>query len=116
MSAAILDFEVEQGATFEHQLTWLDRDGNPVPLDGYTARMQVREKITSEEVLVELTTENGMITLGGQDGTIDIEIPDEVTETFTWKKGVYDLELESPAGKVTRLVKGKVTVDPEVTR
>ena len=35
----------------------------PVSLDTYTARMQIREKVSSTTVIQTLTTENGMITL-----------------------------------------------------
>ena len=116
MSAATLDFNIEQGATFSHRLEWKDSREQPIDLTGYTARMQVRAKKSSDTVLVELTTANGRITLGGANGTIDLKIEATVTAGFNWTKGVYDLELESGAGFVTRLVEGNVTVLLEVTR
>ena len=116
MSAATLDFNVEQGATFSHRLEWKDSREQPINLSGYTARMQVRAKKSSDTVLVELTTANGRISLGGAAGSIDLEIEAAVTAGFDWTKGVYDLELESGTGFVTRLVEGSVSVVPEVTR
>ena len=103
-----------QGATFAKQLTYTI-DSQPVDLTTYTARMQVREKYISKTAIVSLTTENGGITLGGEEGTIDIYISDEVTQLFIAKDYVYDLELVS-ATNVYRLIEGKFIVTPEVTR
>ena len=103
-----------QGSTFSQQLTY-SIDGIPVNLTGYTARMQVREKYTSKTSVIDLTTENGGITLGGSAGTIDLYISSGVTELTVSKDYVYDLELVS-VGVVTRLIEGKFIVTPEVTR
>ena len=37
------------------------------------------------------------------------------TDDFTWKTGVYDLEMVSAAGAVTAILTGKVSVTREVT-
>lgn len=103
-----------QGATFAKQLTYAI-DDEPVDLTSYTARMQVREKHTSKTIIVNLTTENGGITLGGEDGTIDLYIADEDTTEISAKDYVYDIELIS-SSEVYRLLEGKFIVTPEVTR
>ena len=103
-----------QGATFAKQLTYAI-DGDPVDLTTYTARMQVREKHTSKTAIVSLTTENGGITLGDDEGTIDLYITDENTTTIPAKDYVYDIELIS-SGEVYRLLEGKFIVTSEVTR
>ena len=103
-----------QGATFAKQLTYTI-DDEPVDLTTYTARMQVREKYTSKTFAVNLTTENGGITLGDDSGTIDLYIADEVTSEISPKEYVYDIELVS-SGEVYRLLEGKFIVTPEVTR
>ena len=108
------NFVCPQGATFSKQLTW-EIDGDPVDLTTYTARMQVREKYSSANPIVSLTTENGGITLGGDEGTIDIEINSTTTAGIVAKEYVYDLELVS-SSVVTRLIEGKFIVTPEVTR
>lgn len=103
-----------QGATFTKQMTY-NIDDVPVNLTGYTARMQVRENHASATVIVELTTENTRITLGGALGTILLTIPASITEDLVPKEYVYDLELISGTN-VYRLVEGKFLVTPEVTR
>jgi hypothetical protein len=103
-----------QGATFVKQLTY-SIDDVPVNLTGYTARMQVRETHSSTTIVVELTTENTLITLGGSLGTINLTIPATTTEDILAKDYVYDLELVS-GGNVYRIIEGKFIVTPEVTR
>lgn len=117
MAASKLKLVIKQGATFRKRLTW--KTGTPlVPVDltGMTARMQVREELKSAAVLLEMTTENGGIALGGVAGTIDLYLTAVQTAGYTWESGVFDLELVTSPTEITRLVEGTVTVSPEVTR
>ena len=86
----------------------------PQDLTGYIARMDIKDKIGGT-VLLALTTENGRITVNNTTKTITLVISADDTAAITRKKGVYDLELESPAGVVTALMFGTVTVTNEVT-
>lgn len=103
-----------QGSTFNKVLTY-SIDGTDVDLDGYSARMQVREKYTSTSAQLTLTTENGAIVLGGNNGEINITVPASATAALSPKDYVYDLELVNNS-VVTRLIEGKFIVTPEVTR
>ena len=85
-------------------------------LTGYTARMQFRSSVGSTTVLASATTEDGRIALGGALGTVDIEFSEADTAAFDFVSAVYDLELESASGFVTRLLEGGVEVSKEVTR
>ncbi len=117
MAASKLKLVIKQGATFRRRLTW--KTGSPlVPVDltSFTARMQIRNEIESATVLVELTTENGGITLGGVTGTIDLYISATATAAYTWENGVFDIEMVTSPDEVIRLVEGSVSVSPEVTR
>lgn len=116
MAAGEHDITIEQGATFQMSLLWKDSAGDPVNVTGYTARMQVREKVTSTTTLLSLTSDAGDIVLGGTAGTIDVTASATATAAIDEKRGVYDIELVSPGGIVTRLLKGCVTISPEVTR
>lgn len=116
MPAATHDILIEQGATFKLSLVWKDSAGAPFNLTGYTARMQARGALTSNEVLLDLTSTNGAITLGGTAGTIDIKISATLTAALQAPRGVYDLEIVSPSGDVTRLIQGAFSVSKEVTR
>lgn len=117
MTAGQHDITIEQGATFLLNLVWRDSTDTLVDLTGYTARMQVRQTHKSADPpALTLTTENGAITLGGAAGTISVVAAATATGDITFKRGVYDLELVSGSGVVTRLIDGVVTVTPEVTR
>jgi len=96
-------------------MTVTNPDGSLFDLTGFTARMQIRTEIDADDVMCELTTENGRIALGGDEGTVHLTIPANITEDFD-DEGVYDLELIAEDGKVYRLLKGKVKVELEVTR
>lgn len=116
MTAAAHNITIEQGATFQLNLLWKGSNDVPINLTGYTARMQVRQKHTSDTALLNLTTENGGIVLGGAAGTIAVTAAATATDDLSVKTAVYDLELVSGGGVVTRLIEGCVTITPEVTR
>jgi hypothetical protein len=110
-----IDLTIYQGATFRQRFRWL-AGGVPVDLTGCTARMQVREDADAPDVLLELTTENDGITLGDDEGTVDLFVSDEDTAAIDWDGGAWDLEIAHPGGDVTRLLMGSVVVSKEVTR
>lgn len=85
-------------------------------LAGFTARMQVRKTLLADPPDLDLTTENGGITLGGAEGTITLNATAVETSAVQSLAGVYDIELISPSGFVTRLLEGQVEFTPEVTR
>lgn len=115
MPAGYYDILCEQGATFQRVFTWKDKVGELVPLAGYTARMQVRRFVTDTAPVISLTTENGRISLPSA-GKIHVTLDAATTAGLQKMDAVYDLELISSAGVVTRLLRGKFIVDPEVTR
>lgn len=88
----------------------------PVTLTGYTARMQIRATVESTTTLVSLTTENGGITLDNTAKTITLLMTATATAALDWTEAVYDLELVSSGGVVTRLLSGSISVQTEVTR
>lgn len=116
MAAAVYNLNIEQGATYTRVLTWKDSSGNPINLTGYTARMQFRRNASSSEILYDANTTNGKIVLGGTAGTITFTISATDSAAFAFGCAVYDLEIESAGGQVTRLLEGGVEVSLEVTR
>jgi hypothetical protein len=87
----------------------------PVSLTGITARMQIREKLTSDVIIQELTTENGMVVVDDTAKTIVLQIPATTTSTYTFKSAVYSLELVS-GSTITPFIYGTITLDKEITR
>jgi len=109
------DFEMQQGATFRHVIRWKE-NGENVDLTDYTAAMQIRIRHTSDDAIVSLDDDGNGITLGGAEGTITIVIDSSVTTDIEPRNYMYDLELTDDSGYVFRLLEGRITVTPEVTR
>jgi len=115
--AGELTIKVEQGATFDLPMIWSDENQSPViGLETWTARLHVRKKVTDPTTLLELTTENGGLILGGSVGEVRIFMSDSLTSSLTWRVGSYHLEMVSSTGRVTRLLSGKMHVDSEIAR
>lgn len=88
----------------------------PINLTGFTAKMQIREKLDSTTVIEELTTENGKLIVTPLTSQIQILIPAANTELYTFATAVYSLELISSGNIVTPLCNGTITLVKEVTR
>lgn len=88
----------------------------PVPLVGVTGRMQIRPKVTSDVVLLELNTDNGGVVVDDTNNIIHINITAEETALLDFSTAMYSLELVDAAAKVTQLISGSITLLKEVTR
>lgn len=78
-----------------------DRYRTARPLSGYTAKMQIRDKVGGI-VYKELTTENGRIVILGT--LIILKLSDDDTLDLTFKEGAYDLFITG--GGITNFVVG----------
>ena len=112
--AGSYNFTIEQGATFNLLMTWRI-DNVAVNLTGYTARLQARIDVDETDTILSLTTGAG-ITLGGAAGTITLDQTATQTALLPTGEYVYDLELQSSGGIVTRLLQGELNISAEVTR
>jgi hypothetical protein len=81
-------------------------------LTTYTAKLQARTQYGAATAFITLTNGSG-ITLGN--GSFSIAFTSTQTNTFPLGKWVYDLEITSSGGQVTRLIQGSFTVTPQVT-
>lgn len=104
-----------QGATFVREVVWQESDGTPINLTGRGGRMQVRATVDAEEVLVELTHENGRLSLQDETGVIEMHIDAATTAALPAGRHRYDLEILT-GETVDRILQGAFVVDPEVTR
>jgi hypothetical protein len=115
VSPGILNLTFSQGATWKLALAYNNSDGDPIDLTNYSARMQARPAYTSDDVVLNLANGSG-ITLGGTAGTINLLVAATATAAIGAAQYVYDMELVSGSGEVTRLIEGTLVVTPEVTR
>lgn len=131
MTAVVVNHTIEQGATFVYAFQWCapgvdeETPGAPHDLTGYVGRMQIRKK-QKTPILVDASTTNGKIIFGENyegditgdptTGWIKLVLSDDDTDLLTSASALYDLEVEDPLGRVYRLLKGKITVDPNITQ
>lgn len=115
MLTAAENIYIQQGATFRQVFQWQDASGNAINLTGYTGRCQIRESYSSSAVVADMTTENGGVIISAADGKVTLYLTAAQTEELSFTEGVYDIELII-GSDVFRLVYGKVTLLPEVTR
>jgi hypothetical protein len=110
MMAGYHVFTIDQGATWSREVTWTGQN-----ITGYTVRMQLRRKVTDESAIIELSTTNGKIALTSPStGMVTLNLTATETAALSGEY-VYDLEFVNGA-VVTRLLEGRVSVSPEVTR
>lgn len=114
MTAGAYNFICEQGATFARTIYVRDSADALRDLSSYSGRMQVRRRVTETTTLVELTTDNGKMTLT-ENGEIFLNLTPTETSAIA-ESGFYDIELEDGSGNVERLIEGSFTLVPEVTR
>ncbi len=111
------DITVPAGASFIEQITMLDSNGDPLPIEGYTAEMDFRVRYKDPTPLVRLTKDNG-ITLGSG-GVITIELTHSQTSLLGTTRDqtvVTSLEITSPTGFRIRVFDGEWVFTPEATK
>lgn len=124
--AAIYDFSVDQGSTERFSFVWKHNTGTeeapvftPYNLTGCTAYMQVRQA-SGKPIIFQISTEtvDGSLQVqpGGQLGKIAVWLSDENTDLLSLKVTRYDIEVRFPSGDVTRVLQGKITSNPSITK
>jgi hypothetical protein len=128
--ADVLFFVIDQGANWPTQLVLQNDNGTPLNLTGCQVRLQIRPFPGSSTLLLDLSTQDGSITVKPLLGQINWDVPVSETETFTQTKGItvppvfgsncvafgsYDLLVEWPNGQVTRYLCGQVALSPATT-
>jgi hypothetical protein len=96
---------IEQGSDY---VVTIPVSGVSGTLTDWDAAGQIRESVDGT-LLHELSCDVG-------ESAVTIEIPAATSSAWTWTRGVYDVKLTAPGGGASRLIKGAVLVDPQVTR
>ena len=111
MSAGTYNFILEQGATFNRILT-VQENGSAMDLTGYSVASLMRSTHDSSTVVGTFTCTIS----NASGGVITMTMTNSTTGAIEEGIYVYDVEIASGVGTVTRLMEGTVTVNPEVTR
>lgn len=85
----------------------------PVDLTGYTARMQIKDRAGG--TVLDTFTDADAIVIDPTGHTITLTIDATETASYSWVRGVYDLEMVSPGGVVTAILHGAISVGKEIT-
>ncbi len=109
--AARADIIIDQGTTFETVVTVTDTNGDVVDLTNYETASQIRKHHTSSAVTATFVISNG-----GTNGQLTLSLSSSATGGIDAGRYVYDVEVTTAAGVVSRVVEGIVTVNPQVTR
>jgi hypothetical protein len=128
MSAGKYNFVVEQGSQHELSFRYKLADGTYQNLTSFRARMSVKDHITDTAYVYQATSDasadtgyNVHFVIAASQGTaantgkFTLTIPAGITAAFTFGQGVYDLELVSNGGVVSKLLEGKFKVKPQVS-
>lgn len=116
MEPATYNFSIYQGATWARQMTYKDGNGNVINLSGYLCRLKIRQTWGGTVLLSLSNGAEGGITVAATSPNITVTLTPTQTDALTFQKAVYDMELESPAGVVDRLIEGVVTLKKAVTK
>ena len=109
-----INITANQFASLSVTLTWVAA-GAPIDVTGYTARMHVRNpSVNKFPLCLELTTENGGVSVGGADGKVTLTATAAQTGAMTPGAHVYDLLMLSGAD-AHRMAEGTFTVVRGVT-
>lgn len=101
---------IDQGSDYEFKVNVENINNVPADLTGYTAAAQMRKYYTSSRAYdfdTQVDANNGIVILAMSANT---------TNTITPGRYLYDCELTSADGVITRLIEGIVTITPQVTR
>jgi hypothetical protein len=116
------DIVIPRGSTVKKGWPVRTADEQPAALGTFSARGMIRDAVT-EQLYVNLPP---ITTFGANAGMyVDVEkhmivlyIPASVSEGWTWKNGIYDIEMfnaETPP-LVIRAIQGRIRLSKDMTR
>jgi hypothetical protein len=106
-----IDLVLEQGEDFSLTRIWKDTDKQPIPMNGWSAVLEIKEAL---HLSPELTLTNGNgITLGVSDGSIEIEITKEQIDALSFRSGIYHLVLTDVLSVPRMFSRGTVSIIEE---
>ena len=115
MVAATRNLKIERNATYRKSYQLFVKD-QQIDLSGFTAKMQIRETPQSDTILLELSTQNGKLSLDTSLGIITLKLEVDDISTVLVSAASYDLVLTSASNISTRLLMGRVIFVDGVTR
>jgi len=109
------NFEVDQNATFSFIIEYKDNNGDPIDLDGSSAKLQVRDTAGGSKLAFSLTSPNGGIIIDEPNGKLTIKMTPTQTNKLFYPKSSYDIMVTDSNLNKTKLLEGFITLSRSVT-
>lgn len=118
MAAGNHNMTIEQGATFTRDIVYTDKNGTAIDLTGSTITMHVRENVdSSDTLLVASTGSDSRISLtNATAGKFRINVSAADTSALSFRRAVYQIEIEYSDSTVDRILQGNINLSKEVVR
>jgi len=111
MAAGYADQYLEQGSTFNSQLTLTDDYGNPYNLTNFTVFSRAKKSYTTSNVAMNFT----VTTISANNGIVALTLDAATTANVPYGKYVYDVIVRDPYNVTSRILEGQIFVSPGVT-
>ena len=105
----------KSNANFKLGMAYSYANGVPIPLTGYTPRMQIRDK-AGGSVLIYDSKDTDHFTVDSLAGTIALVIPKALVETWTFKRAEWDIILDTVSSGSDPFMSGTIELDTGVTK
>jgi hypothetical protein len=109
------NFEVDQNATFSFIIEYKDNNGDPIDLDGASAKLQVRDTAGGSKLAFSLTSPNGGIIIDEPNGKLTIKMTPTQTNKLFYPKSSYDIMVTDSNLNKIKLLEGFITLSRSVT-
>ena len=109
--AIVSNLTVDQGSTFSASVDITDTEDNILVLTGYTVAGQLRKTYDSSTAVSFAASVSNATT-----GEVTISLTATQTNALIAGRYVYDVEITSAGGTVTRVIEGQIEVTPGVTQ
>jgi hypothetical protein len=114
MAAAKYDIILEYGENLELEFQWIGKDGNVVELDGYAARMTIKENREDASAFLQVDTDGTEIAIDEDTDTVTIAILSSSISEPDWEFGYWQFNF-FPDGNLAgdnklRFLEGNVKV------
>lgn len=113
MATKNIPIEIHQGTAWKANVK-VTTSGVVRDITGYKAYMQIRENVGSP-ILVDLSVDNGSITLDLETNTFKFYISSTITKTLTFKRAEYDIFVVAPDSDPEKVVTGTVSLVRSIT-
>jgi hypothetical protein len=119
MPASKYDFSIEQGTSFKLSLIYKDSNSIPIDITDWCARLVWNTDDGTRQIFSTNNTDHSIykFQITGAEGKLLLQLPANTTNSFSFNRAKYDLELESPddmysgGGKeIIRLIFGTVKI------